>query len=342
MSTRKWPDIEGLHVIVRDLKNFHEGGGPVPPIVQYRAKIKLDGTNAAVRFRESRVEGYQSRTQDVTPEEDNAGFARWASGVSWPPLSIVGGGVGVLHGEWAGPGIQKGTACQSIPGKKFFIFAIEYSGDEIGDDGNWKDRYLVTEPDEILFLLEGFEHPDIHVLPWHTPPSTVNFADPISVQKFADEVNSLVDSVEECDPYIKSLFGVEGVGEGVVLYPILDGEAGNPREQWRRLAFKAKGEKHRVKKSSVPAQVDPEVLRGTKEFVEAFVTEARCEQGIGVVLKGTPPEMRKTGEFLAWVCKDVEKESRTELEASGLTWKQVSGEVSTAARNWYVTLCKKL
>lgn len=340
MSTRKWPDIEGLHVIVRDLRHYHEQGGPVPPSVQYRAKIKLDGTNAAVRFREGVVEAYQSRTQDITPEEDNAGFARWASSVAWPSLSAPGG-VALIHGEWAGPGIQKRTACQSLPRKKFFVFALEYCGDVVGEDGNWKDRTLVTDPEAILRIFGGWAHPDVHVLPWHEGAFEVDFADLESTQKFADKINTLVSAVEGCDPYIKEHFGVEGLGEGVVLYPIFEGSF-SLRENWRHLAFKAKGELHAVKKSAKPAEVDPEVLRGTKEFVEAFVTEARCEQGLGVVMKGAPPDMRQTKDFLSWISKDVEKESRTELEASGLTWKQVSSGVSAAARGWYMAQCKKI
>ncbi len=339
MSTRKWPDIEGLHVIVRDLRNYHEQGGPVPPTVKYNAKIKLDGTNSAVRFRDGQVEAYQSRTQDVTPEEDNAGFARWASGVDWPKLRHPFYPVILLHGEWAGPGIQKGTACQQIPGKKFFVFAIELSTDSLDENtGDWTERNLAYDPYLIGEWLGDWSHPDVHILPYSGETLKVNFNDQTEVEAFADKVNKIVAEVEECDPYIKSLFGVEGVGEGVVLYP----EGYSPRERWRRLAFKAKGEKHRVKKSSAPAQVDPEVLKSVREFVEAFVTQQRCEQGLGVVLNGALPDLRKTGEFLSWICKDVEKESRTELEASGLVWKQVSGEVGTAARTWYMNLCKQL
>lgn len=41
------------------------------------------------------------------------------------------------------------------------------------------------------------------------------------------------------------------------------------------------------------------------------------------------------GPFLKWFGQDVEKESKAELEASGLKWDQVAKEVQVAARNWY-------
>jgi hypothetical protein len=343
MSIRKWPDIEGLHVIVRDLRRFEESSGQKPPTVSYRAKVKLDGTNAGVRFVNGQVDGFQSRTHDVTPENDNAGFARWASTIDWPkPYCNEEVPVTVIHGEWAGPGIQKGTACQMIPGKKFFVFAIEHCSLAKSDGGDWETRLLTTDPREISGMLSGWSHPDVHILPWHTQPQSVDLSDHDAVSRFAEEMNQLVDSVEGCDPYLKELFSVEGIGEGVVLYPISEETLNVSREWWKRLAFKAKGEKHRVKKAPRAVEVDPEELKSVEAFVTAFVTQQRCEQGLGAVLRGESPDMRRTGEFIGWISKDVEKESRTELEASGLTWKRVAGDVSKAARDWYMERCKSL
>ncbi len=343
MGTRKWPDVEGLHVIIRDLRRFEESTGQKPPTVTYAAKVKLDGTNAAVRFCDGKVEGYQSRTQDITPDADNMGFARWASTIEWPkPFSTEEQPVAVIHGEWAGPGIQKGTASQMLSSKKFFIFAIEICSEDLGEGGDWSARTLFTDPKDIGRMLGGWEHPDVQIIPWHGNPRTVDLSDPEAVAKFAREMNELVDVVESSDPYLKQAFGVDGIGEGVVMYPLREDTNMCSREWWRRLAFKAKGEKHRVKKASRAVEVDPEELRGLQEFVAAFVTQQRCEQGLGVVLKGEQPDMRKTGEFIAWLSKDVEKESRTELEASGLTWKQVAGDVNKAARTWYMNLCKNI
>ncbi len=328
MSTRKWPDIEGLHVVVRD----HAKHGRPLGLIRYKAKIKLDGTNAAVRLRGGEVVGFQSRTQDVSPESDNAGFARWASTVPWPRLGVPQQGVVVIHGEWAGPGVQKGTACQQIPGKRFFVFAVEVCSDEVDPDtGDWTLRELITDPGEIRDLLGDF-HPEVLILPWHPIDlDPVNLMDEASVQAFADKVNAEVLAVEAKDPYIAATFGVEGVGEGLVFYP----EGSTSRERWRRLAFKAKGEKHRVKAAKVAAEVAPEVLASVSAFVAAFVTEPRCQQGL-TVTGAERGDMRKLGPFLQWIGKDVEKESRTELEASGLTWKAASAAVTAAAKTWFL------
>jgi hypothetical protein len=337
-KTRKWPHIDGLHIVIRNLRKWRDVSGTVPPTVSYRPKVKLHGTNAAVRFRDRQVEAFQSRTQDITPDADNCGFAAWASTVDWH-VPDGPGKVRVIHGEWAGPGVNRGTAVQAIPGKKFFIFALEFSSDEIDPEtGDWRIRTLCTDPEDIASRLGDWSHPDVHIIPWQGIVSIdVDMAVEGEVNSLALKCNRMVESVEASDPYIKEVFGVDGIGEGVVMYPVgfMD------REAWGRIAFKAKGEKHRVKAARVAAEVAPEVLASTEAFAAAFVTEARCEQGLGVVCPdGT--DIKKTGGFIGWVSKDVKRESATELEDSGLTWKQVGKAVSTAARDWFMQRVRSL
>jgi len=47
------------------------------PIVEYRAKVKLHGSNCAVQITEGGIVT-QSRTALLTPESDYKGFATWA------------------------------------------------------------------------------------------------------------------------------------------------------------------------------------------------------------------------------------------------------------------------
>jgi len=329
MSTRKWPDIGGLHNVLRDPAATGE--------MTYRAKIKLDGTNAGVRFRTGVMEAFQSRTQDITPEADNAGFARWASSVAWPLMPYHPDlPITVLHGEWAGKGVQKGTSVSEVPEKRFFVFAVEFCSDIIDEaSGEWNVRVLETEPEAITDLVEGIE--GVHVLPWHSEEMTVNFDDRTEVEAFAAKVNEMVAEVEDCDSYIKATFGVEGIGEGIVLYPL--GLSGG-RRSWRTFAFKAKGEKHRVKRAKVAAEIDPEVLKSIEAFVIAFVTEQRCEQGLTTVTSGERPDYKHIGPFIGWIAKDVQKESTAELAASGLEWKQVAPDVQASARKWLMRRLK--
>ena len=327
---RKWPEIVSLST-VRASAQFRGG---IIPRVRYKAKIKLHGTNSGVRLRKGKVEAFQSRNRDITPTDDNAGFARWAEGVQWPEIQYRGpdDGVVVIHGEWAGPGVMGGTSCANLDSKKFFIFAIEFSSDVRNEEiGDWEFRLLITNPEDINALLGDFQNENVRVLPWYANlQGTVDLGSDESAKAFADELEKVVAQIEDCDPYIKETFGVSGPGEGVVLYP-----DGCPAvSAWGSYSFKAKGEKHRVKASNRAVEIAPEVLGDVKSFVAAFVTPARCEQGLNAACGGRA-DIRKLGDFISWMSADVQKESSAELSASNLTWKQVSGETTKAARAWF-------
>lgn len=136
---------------------------------------------------------------------------------------------------------------------------------------------------------------------------------------------------------VKETFGVSGLGEGVVLYP-QRGDVPLDSETFAQLGFKAKGLKHRTAKTAKAAQVAPEKVVGVEEFVEFAATEARLEQGVSEV-SGGDLSMRSMGAFTRWTSGDVKKESVAELEAAGLSWKQVSKHITEKARNWYRAKC---
>lgn len=66
---------------------------------------KIDGTNGIVRIGEDGTFEVGSRTQWITPERDNHGFAGWA--YFHKDELIAGLGVGTHFGEWWGMGIQR-------------------------------------------------------------------------------------------------------------------------------------------------------------------------------------------------------------------------------------------
>jgi RNA ligase len=66
---------------------------------------KIDGTNAQIYIGEDGEFLVGSRTQWITPENDNLGFARWAYEMKEDLLLL---GVGSHFGEWWGKGIQRG------------------------------------------------------------------------------------------------------------------------------------------------------------------------------------------------------------------------------------------
>jgi hypothetical protein len=181
----------------------------------------------------------------------------------------------------------------------------------------------------------------VHILPWYGDVVVVDLAKKDSLPQVVDRLNDVVAEIEPCDPWVKATFGVEGTCEGIVYYPVYDGTHSSDltRKRFSDLSFKAKGDKHKVVKTKKTVRIDPEVAAGVEDFVKMFVTEPRLEQGLAAV---GYLDMRNVGQFIGWVCKDVEKESKDELAASGLEWKQVQRNVTQAARQWYVDKVKNL
>lgn len=328
MSHIKWAEIVAFSNVRKLVYNYPQLAGE-GGIVHYNCKVKLHGTNAAVQLLADGGLKVQSRTQIITPENDNAGFARWVHGSkdAWLAAKPQDQEV-VIFGEFCGPGINKGTAVQNIGKKIFAVFGAQ--------DLNQEDSFIF-EPEELSKLVMGI--PDVYVLPWHNFTIEVPWTDASEkVKPIADAINAEVDKVERCDPWVKANFGIEGIGEGLVFYP-----TNRPgREAFSNLGFKAKGEQHKVI-ASKPAQVDPMQAANAEDFAEKVLPEPRLEQGVRAVAGGELIfDSKNIGLFLAWINKDVEKECQDELAASNLEWKPAAKAVSNKARNWYVARVKAL
>lgn len=81
---------------------------------------KIDGTNAQVIIDEEGNFGTGSRTKLITPEDDNAGFARWAMANKAELLKL---GPGRHFGEWWGSGVQRGYGLKNGD-KRFSLFNV--------------------------------------------------------------------------------------------------------------------------------------------------------------------------------------------------------------------------
>ncbi len=322
MNFVAFPSIEGFHHIVKYVTAFPD---VIKEPVQYRGKVKLHGTNAGIRIFKGEVVA-QSRTQLIDPKNDNAGFARWVESCSayWAGIGIEDG---VVFGEWCGQGIMKGTAINQIGKKVFAVFAI-FAGDK-----------LIADPEAIEALLgpvtgnevqPSDERPhNVYVLPWHGEAFVIDYCSQSSMRETVPNLNVVVENVEQCDPWVKKVFGVEGIGEGVVYYPQTE-----KVEMFNNLAFKAKGEKHRVAHTKEAVQMAPEVAQNISDFVTMFVTEPRCEQGLAAI--GGDALMPKMKDYLQWMMADIAKESKDELEASGMTFEQVQKATLTSCREWFI------
>ena len=313
-----WGSIELLHNCIRTLTLLAEQGQPYP-VVEYRAKVKLHGTNCAVQITPDGIAA-QSRTQMLTPDADHMGFAAWAYGnlAYWRQLTP---GL-VVFGEWCGPGVAKGMAISQAKSKLFCVFAIQSA-----------DR-MIYEPEAIRALLPAGEPAELHVLPWEGDAFVIDFGSRDALKAVAHDLNARVDEVEREDPWAKRVLGISGLGEGLVLYPTrIDGAPALDAARIAQLMFKAKGEKHRTAGRSA-VQVDATAAASIAEFVAQMVTPARLEQGLAAV--GGVRDAKKTGAFITWIADDVKKESVAELEASGLTWSKVDSAVKAAARTWFL------
>ena len=338
-----WSSIELLHNVVRTLRHLHDLDGRPLPRVRYRAKVKLHGSNCAVQVGADGVHA-QSRTQMLTPGSgDYKGFASWAlhtgeapggglrgyfDGLRHGPISVLGAPRVTVFGEWCGPGVEKGMAVSLVTSKLFAVFGVQVG---VGEGAR-----VVFDPDEVGAIL-GTTPEGVHVLPWEGLEFKVDFGSEASLKAAADLVSRAVEEVEKRDPWVHRTFGIDGLGEGLVLYPVeVDGvlPACDP-ESLARLMWKAKGEKHRVAGARQAAQVDATVASGVDGFVTLMVTDARLEQGLAAC--GGDRHPKGTGRFLSWVSDDVRKESVAELEASGLTWDLVSKAVQVRARTWFLS-----
>ena len=316
MSFTKFTSIESFAHTYRGQQRFDQ-----PATVAYGSKIKLHGTNAAVRIEEGKV-AYQSRSRDLSLEDDNAGFMAWASQLEkdWMAAGAVWDDVVIFHGEWAGQGIQKNDAVTKIDGKYFFIFALQ-----IGEQ-------MITEPS--IIIAETPENGGVIVLPWFAEYiKDVDFTKGDSCQEFIDTVNAQVEMIGERDPYIFDTFGVDGVGEGLVCVP----RAITHVDEYSAWTFKTKSTAHAVTKNAA-ASKSFVIPAGVEEFVEQFVTPARCEQALSETSDG-PAEKKNIGPFLKWMGQDILKESAVELEESGLEWKAVQKYVTDKSKKWYLGEC---
>jgi len=329
MSHVAWPEIEGFHNVRKSVQKYPEllGGSTT---VKYRAKVKLHGTNAAVQVRGDKVLA-QSRTQIIGPGSDNAGFAAWVESNAEQWKATAAGRPMIFFGEWCGPGIMKGVAVNKIPSKVFAVFAAAYI--PVEDDSD-----LIVTPSVLRHHLTNAPL-GVYVLPWYgLEPLIPMLEAPEVVQPILDQINAAVSRVEARDPWVKEEFGIEGTGEGLVFYPM-----GKTRKGFSDLSFKAKGEKHKIVAKSAPAQLDPSVAASVDAYAEMVLTDARLEQGAQAASGGPLTyEKRLIGPFLAWICKDVEKETEAEREASGLAWKQVQKVISDKARGWYVENAERI
>ena len=304
------------------------------PSVTFGAKIKLHGQQNSISISPEGVVQAQSRGGILT--QDPSGFGPWVQAHRDAWAGVAGTDIVTVFGEWAGGGIQRSqdAVCQ-LDQPHFFVFALGLGTmPHPRNPERTVPVRVITAPQTIEAMLPEIER--LHVLPWAST-YTFDYTDPAWVSDTLDRLNADVDALDLCDPYIQQTFGIAAPGEGYVLSAISLDE-GLDGASYGRLSFKAKTERHRVRKQSKPAAPKEPAPEGADAFVETYVTPARCTQALHEACAGQF-DKRHTGAFVAWMVADVAKESGRDVEAMNTRFETLRPLVQTAARTWYLGQC---
>jgi len=297
----------------------------VLPTLKAQGTVKLHGTNASVCYNTDDGLWAQSKKNIITPEKDNAGFASFVESkrslfielcqIVFTNNTIDHNNSVTIYGEWAGIGIQKNVGISQLE-KSFYIFGIKISPFNEEQDSYWVDSHI--------FDLSKEKHIH-HIKDFKTFEIEIDFNNPFLSN---NEMVSMVEFVEKECPVAKQL-GVSGIGEGIVF----ETSYKNHKYKW-----KMKGEKHagksKVKKAN---KVDDKKLQLIIDIVERVTPEWRLEQMYQETfdtLNGGSGDIKKTGDYIGAVIRDVIKEEKSVISKSGLIPKDINSSVAEKSRMW--------
>lgn len=339
----KYPEIGQFRNVIEEVKyrtcfvSKDDNGKPIfdysknLPIIKYSGTIKTHGTNSGIVFTYNEITKsydvhFQSRERIITPMDDNAGFAVFASTNpvhelldTLPELSKYSDNefpTIKIYGEWIGKGIQAGVAVSQLD-KRLIVFGVKIDNAWISDIDLAKVKLLKCN------IFNIFDFPNYEI--------EVDFNNP---KIAADQIAIWVDEVENECPVGKA-FGIEGIGEGIVFKPIDD--------NWRegRFYFKAKGEKHskagKDKNNKVKVEIDVVKVDNINNLINTIVTDGRLEQGISWLKEnGHELSNKSIGTYIKWVYGDTIKEELDTIVKNGFEPKDVNSYISNKARNYFI------
>lgn len=350
MSFVPYPSTPDFAKFRRDLRFRDEGRHLLKGT--YIGTVKLHGTNITVVYTLSdrATPQFQSRNLIITPTKDNVGATSFLSKAPLRPLideimRIYGQEdftEVLIAGEWAGEGIQKGTALCSLP-RFFAIFNIRI-------DGHWVDLRKYT-------TVHSLEHRIYNIMNFTTYSIDIDFrADTKAVIVEMDNLTKAVakkcpvsaelkDELKDDLSDLMAALDVSGskkkkpaplsTGEGIVWTLVPE-----PPFDTTLYNFKTKSELF-LTSSSAPKEprVDrSEELARAKDFADFALAERRYEQGEEYLqeLGKDPKDTKNLGEFIRWVANDVIKEEGWRMEEMGTNEQDVRKVVVDRARAWYL------
>lgn len=331
----KYSKIGKYGSAIRHLKqNCIHNGMVCLPTIRFYGTVKLHGTNAGIKKdREGNI-SYQSRENVLSFDKDNAGFCNYMLNVESNYRAVsrlfdlldLGDHEVTIYGEWAGKGIHKGVAINELA-KGFYIFSVRV--DKEGEEPMYLDMT------KLAYTLQDQKHNIYNLWDDSMFPVFSQYIDLDDPEQSVDFLTRTTDYVENKCPVAK-YFGVKGVGEGVVWHPDFDsGYFNGPQDAGAM--FKVKGTKHSDNNTGKKlVQVDPEVLKGIKDFIDMTCTDHRLEKGLDFLKENQLElDISNTGKFVKWVQQDVLSEEQDTIVASGLDMERLPGAIAKYASQWY-------
>lgn len=307
---KSYPKIQAFKNVAKLVdKNY------LDPIVEYEGTVKLHGTNASVVYGVDGTIQYQSRNNNITPDNDNAGFARWASEndvlndlrVDEPSITTI------LFGEWCGGNIQAGVALNQLP-KMFVIFNICFisSTNTVYEPATYGDDFLKAANLNGIYFINQFK----------TYKTTVDFSSTISKQAFAEYAALVTEKVgDECP--VGSALGVKGLGEGIVWKPTSIDNS----DLW----IKTKDPRHsksKVKEIVPLTEEEFAEISKIEDFCTRTVNEGRVKQAIAEFSESK----KDIGNVIRWVYYDILLEEADLITANNLNAKKLGKPISDMVR----------
>jgi len=315
MSHSSYSSIEQLRHLVKDVEHYYKTKCDTItlPTLRFTGTIKLHGTNAGIGYNNKDGFWCQSRSNIITPKQDNAGFAFFVESNKEYFIDIIkkiatnnmidlDTNSLILFGEWCGTGIQKGVAISELP-RMFVAFDVKV----VPNNG---DAYYI---DTTLPEIPNNEERKIYnIYLFKTFSVDINFN---NINR--DCLREIIDEVEKCCPFGKA-FGVDGVGEGVVFKHHYSPQG--------RYIFKLKGDEHKVSKEKVKIEIAPEVIASINEFCDRTITDNRLTQAIDMIFYNNPAlptynapiEMKHVQKIITWMRDDIWKEEMDVMVANKL------------------------
>ncbi len=284
--------------------------------LQWRAKVKLHGANAGLLVENGGIVPIQ-RSGPIPEGEENYGFRDWSSKLTLRPDSGSLSGT-TLWGEWVGKGVQKNDAIHKTS-KRHHLFAV-----------TTPERHLYTEPEDVIRMALALfgERDDIRAIPWQGDPLGADMSDEDGIREMLLKAAAMTDEVAAQDPYVHRYFGETGSGEGLVFYPMGEHETVTGLF-WKMVA------EGRKKERTSRTRTTPRKPDGTDEFIELFVTENRMRQILDEKFDGIR-DVKRTGQFIGAVLKDVHEETVNERKNSKMDWKVVSRYATGKIREFFL------